>query len=418
MSVRAQRVRYLVVLLLALCSLASSELFANKAAKFQEEPNLFPESPLISSQVKFWEAVFSQYPGSSYLLHDVDNPELIIDLIDFKNLEERGRNKSFRSERYRELFIERYLKRYELALRRFRIHGAKAVKFGAIEQRVFNVYKQDRSSLQLLYAGQVEIRNQKGLSDEFDAAAKRASSYFPQMEKIFRSKGIPPELTRMVFVESMFNTRAVSKVGASGVWQFMPKTAKEFMFVNHVIDERNSPLKATRAAARMLAKNYEVLKTWPLAITAYNHGRGSMSNAVKTLGTRDYDKILRNYKRRSYGFASKNFYAEFLAARRVYNSVYRPRYLEVAALDVTPIVLNQQVSLAQLIKHTPLDQKTLKKHNPCLLTSSFQGNLYRKLPKNYEIYVPTKMYPSVNKAISKIHFADNKPRTRNYGKSL
>ena len=83
------------------------------------------------------------------------------------------------------------------------------------------------------------------------------------MEQIFEDHNIPKNLTRIAFVESMFNEKAISKVGASGVWQFMPSTAKDFIIVDKYIDERNSPIKATEAAAKLLKANFKLLGSWP-----------------------------------------------------------------------------------------------------------------------------------------------------------
>src|ERR1700710_2447178 len=92
------------------------------------------------------------------------------------------------------------------------------------------------------------------------------------MEEEFRRLGLPTELTRLPFVESSFNVNARSRVGASGVWQFMRRTAKPYMKVNKDVDERNDPIKSTLASSRVLKQNYMMLDSWPLALTGYNHG--------------------------------------------------------------------------------------------------------------------------------------------------
>ena len=81
-------------------------------------------------------------------------------------------------------------------------------------------------------------------------------------------------------------------------------------------DERYDPIAASDAAARHLQDNYELLRTWPLAVTAYNHGANGMRRAVRLLGTRDLGTISERYRSRTFGFASRNFYSEFIAAVR------------------------------------------------------------------------------------------------------
>jgi membrane-bound lytic murein transglycosylase D len=136
------------------------------------------------------------------------------------------------------------------------------------------------------------------------------------MERIFRAEGLPLELTRLPLVESCFDVEAYSKVGAAGIWQFMPATGRLYaMDVNDSVDERRDPIASTRAAARFLRHNYEALEdSWPLAITAYNHGPAGIRRAISATGTTDIGVIVGRYDGPAFGFASRNFYAEFLAA--------------------------------------------------------------------------------------------------------
>jgi hypothetical protein len=92
------------------------------------------------------------------------------------------------------------------------------------------------------------------------------------------------------------------------------------MSVNRKVDERLDPVKATRSAARLLRDNYNALGNWPLAITAYNHGRGGMLRAQGETGSSEITKVIDEYKGPLFGYASMNFYSEFLAAVDVYNS--------------------------------------------------------------------------------------------------
>src|SRR5262245_20063059 len=134
------------------------------------------------------------------------------------------------------------------------------------------------------------------------------------METIFEREGLPVALTRLPLVESCFNVRAYSKVGAAGIWQFMPSTGRYYLRIDNAVDERRDPVTATVAAATHLKGNYEVLHSWPLAITAYNYCRAGMANAVSTVGSSDIVDIIQHYHGPAFKFASRNFYAEFLAA--------------------------------------------------------------------------------------------------------
>src|SRR5687767_10658735 len=109
----------------------------------------------------------------------------------------------------------------------------------------------------------------------------------PKMEAVFRDMGLPVELTRLPFIESSFNVKAYSHVGAAGIWQVMPSSARLYMRLNDTVDDRRDPWFSTEAAARHLADDYRLLKSWPLAITAYNFGRNGMARAAATVGSRD-----------------------------------------------------------------------------------------------------------------------------------
>ena len=146
------------------------------------------------------------------------------------------------------------------------------------------------------------------------AGYRTGRRYFPEMERIFVAEGLPPELTRLPLIESCFNLDAYSKVGATGVWQFMPGTGRLYMMVNGSVDERRDPIASTRAAARYLTNSYGRLGNWPLAITAYNHGPAGVARGVDETRSTDIVTLIRYYDGPGWGFSSRNFYAEFLAA--------------------------------------------------------------------------------------------------------
>src|SRR6185436_16598117 len=116
------------------------------------------------------------------------------------------------------------------------------------------------------------VRTQTGIKNRFAEAIRRSGRYLPHFEEVFAYYGVPKEITRLAFVESMFRERALSKVAAAGLWQFMSGSAKKYMTVDPNLDERYDPVVATHGAARLLLRNYDLLGTWPLAINAYNSG--------------------------------------------------------------------------------------------------------------------------------------------------
>ncbi len=376
----------------------------------------FPVPPTVSQQARFWEAIFKRYPASSIVIHDALHPHIVIDIIDFKVFADRFKNGRPYNRREMDLVIQRYMKRYQEALARLRKEGPSAVRAGAMEKRVHQVYSEDKSALADMLAGKVQLRAQRGLADDFKIAVTRAKKYLPYMEKTFREKGLPVDLTRIVFVESMFNVNAVSKVGASGIWQFMPETAHHFLVLNPFVDERNSPFKATQAAAKLLQQNFDLLKNWPLAVTAYNHGTAGIQRAVKNLKTRDLDQIIRSFRSPTFGFASRNYYGEFIAARNVYNAHYY-HYEDKSAnpLNVRHIRLPKRMTISQVIEMTNLSADTIQKYNQCLKASAFSKHRDTPLPNNFVLTVPKESAPSVERAFSKISYA---PKPQNKGTSV
>lgn len=349
----------------------------------------FPMPQEVLKQVLFWEQIFLRFPSTATLIHDSDDPDNIIDIIDHELIVKK-QGKSALKRRNREKLNNLYLKRYNLALDRFKKMRKKALRYGSIEKRVYSIYSKSKTSLQRLYSGKVRIRSQSGLSDEFLIAAKRAQDYLPYMEREFRRMGVPAQITRVAFVESMFNLKARSKVGASGIWQFMPSTGKLYMTINRFIDERNSPFKSAKAAAKLMKENYRILKSWPLAITAYNYGSGGLKSTIKKIKSRDLGKIIKHHKSNRFGFASRNFYGEFLAASFAYDRIIKDGIFKrgPTSLDLASIRLKKRVSLHALTTKTPLTKEIIQKYNPCLKKKAFTAGKYIPLPRNFELFIP------------------------------
>ena len=387
-------VRRLIFLILTSASVEAAFGRSNSGGSYPR-PGLFPVKPdgHVMKQVKFWEKIFYHYPSSAVLIHDSDVPENIIDIIDFRLYAKNLQLNTLPDRARRDKVTQAYLKRYRLAIKRFQKYGKRALKFGAIEARVFDIYRKNSKSLSILFSGAITIRSQAGLADEFIQAAYRAQTYLKFMETTFKNEKVPQEITRLAFVESMFNPDARSKVGASGMWQFMPATAKRYLTINRLVDERNSPYKATLAAAKLLKDNFSKLKSWPLAITAYNHGASGMGRAIKMSGSRDFESIVRRYQSPSFQFASKNFYAEFIAAYKVYERLKNHDTIKLipAPRQLNTIKLTKEISMRQLLKKLPFGKRKIRELNPCIRKITFSRYSGRRLPRNYELFIPEKI---------------------------
>ncbi len=377
-----------------------------RAATTEESDEVFPIPPLVKNQTDFWIKAFQRYESSATIIHDPEFVDVIIDVIDFENMKDKfNSGRSYYKGERRDI-INRYVDRYQLAINRLQKIGKKALEYGPMEQRVLQVYSRRQETLSRLFTEEIYLRTQQGLADEFPRAAERADRYIPYMEKIFANKGLPTDLTRIVFVESMFNKEALSKVGASGVWQFMPDTARLYMTVSGFIDERLSPLKATYGAASLLESNYRMLKSWPLAVTAYNHGPGGMQKAARTVGSENLDDIIRRYQGGSFGFASRNFYSEFLAARHVYKSLRQSKlFTRQPPFRIDHIRLDRPMSIDQLLTTTPLKREVIEEYNHCLLPKAFDSHRHLPLPQGFELIVPADLAENVRQALKRTQYS-------------
>ncbi|MGR8997936.1 MAG: lytic transglycosylase domain-containing protein [Gammaproteobacteria bacterium] len=160
------------------------------------------------------------------------------------------------------------------------------------------------------------VRSQRGNRERFLRGLEISRRYDRQFRQIFRDAGLPEDLAYLPHVESSFQPAAKSSAGAVGMWQFTKAAAKTFIPVGNRIDRRLDPFASAIGAARYLSYAYRKLGDWPTAITSYNHGIGGMKRAQNQVG-RDFVRIVETYNGRAFGFASRNYYAQFLAAREI-----------------------------------------------------------------------------------------------------
>jgi len=168
----------------------------------------------------------------------------------------------------------------------------------------------------ILNGASERVRSQRGTRERFKRGLEISGRYDSQFRKIFRNAGLPEELALLPHVESSFQPAAKSSAGAVGMWQFTKSAAKTFMPGNGRVDQRLDPVASAYGAARYLSYAYGKLGDWPTAITSYNHGIGGMKRAQSQAG-RNFSNIVTAYDGPAFGFASRNYYAQFLAAREI-----------------------------------------------------------------------------------------------------
>jgi membrane-bound lytic murein transglycosylase D len=258
---------------------------------------------ILRPNIAFWKRIFGVLDTQSGVLHDTDQVSIIYHT--FSNLPE--------SPQERQDVVETHKERYRRILET--LAAGKRSNLGSDEERVLALFKGKPAAI--LQAAADNMHFQQGIRDRFAEGLLRSLEYLPEMERIFADEGLPRELVLLPHVESSFNRRAYSRAGAAGLWQFTAGTGRRFLRIDRRVDERLDVRQSTIAAAKLLRENYELLGTWPLAITAYNHGANGMRQAVETVGSEDFGVIVERYSGPLFGFASKNFYAEFLAAIEV-----------------------------------------------------------------------------------------------------
>jgi len=350
--------------------------------------SLFPRPAQLEPQVRFWRAIFTQYSAHQVVLHDALRLDKVYKILDFRSRLDDGFGEGELAslERF-ETDLE--LDRLRATLLRLHALGSHPESLTAEERAVYDLWADDPAPDRFLAAADDKrLHSQRGLRERFAEGIRISRRYFPEMERIFREEGLPVELIRLPLIESCFNLRAYSKVGAAGIWQFMPRTGRLFMRVDNLVDERRDPISSTRAAARFLVRVHDMLDTWPLTITAYNHGPDGMARAVAEVGTTDIATIVRDYRGKAFGFASRNFYAEFLAALDVERDfkTYFGEAPEEPALRVHERRLERALGMEAAARLARTSRAQLASLNPALSTLVVSGR--RPIPAGYQLRLP------------------------------
>jgi membrane-bound lytic murein transglycosylase D len=268
----------------------------------------FPRPDKLAGAIDFWSAVFARHASNRVVIHDRDDMSVIWQVLELPSNEDGTVDERNSSDFVRSAVDELRARLKRLSATHAPIDEEDAVLLALV----------GGADSPYLEGAHERLRTQRGVADHFRLGLERARQWLPTVREILVSEGVPAELAALPFIESTFNPLARSSAGAAGLWQLMPGTARQFgLHVARGNDERLDVVKATRVAARVLRQNYDMLGTWPLAITGYNHGPYGMRRAVKEVGSTDIVYLIENHKKQTWGFASKNFYAEFLAVLRV-----------------------------------------------------------------------------------------------------
>jgi membrane-bound lytic murein transglycosylase D len=351
-------------------------LLLMSAAARAETPDPFVHPPGLEKDVRFWIRVYTEVTTDQGLLHDDWYLGLVYEVLRF----DPGSSPAYREKRVAEAKAK-----YAALLKRFAAGSTDNLSLH--ELRILHAFGDKATPRDFLDAID-RIRFQLGQADRFHEGLIRAALWERQIARTLTQHGVPAEIAALPHVESSFNLEAYSKVGAAGLWQFMPSTARRFMRVDGVVDERMDPYTATDAAANLMLYNYRLLGTWPLAVTAYNHGPGGLRRAQDELGTSDIAVIVKRFQGATFGFASRNFYVAFLAALEVDRNAdkYFGPIARLPDTDSVLVELPDYIPVEALSKAFKVDLGALRVLNPALRPPIWNGG--RLVPRGYRLRLP------------------------------
>ena len=340
------------------------------------QDELFPRPTALEPAVKFWTRVYTEVDTKSGFIHDDLRLDIVYQTVrwsDDVGARERRRRVEHASESIRTILTK--------------LAGGARQSLSNDEERVLKLFPEGTSNAELSAAAG-RLRFQLGQADRFREGLVRSGTWKPYIDEVLAKRGLPPELAALPHVESSFDPTAYSKVGAAGLWQFMRSTGVRYMRIDHIVDERRDPFFATDGAARLLADNFSVIQSWPLALTAYNHGLASMRRAVQQQKTTDIATIVAKYQSRSFGFASRNFYTAFLAALEIDSNPerYFPNLKINPPHDTATITVPAFATIDTLADALNLRESTLRELNPALTDIVWSGDKY--VPLGFELRVP------------------------------
>ncbi len=376
MNFRRQTSTANAILSRSVCNLCLLLMLLGSSSVYAQSEELFPRPPELQPAVDFWVKVYTEVDTQSGYLHDARNLTII-----YERLPNNRRQ------------INSARNRIQADLRA--LASGQRDSLSGSQQELLALWGADVSN-QVLREAASNVRWQLGQSDRFLGGLKRSGAYRAHINEVIREKGLPIELGVLPHVESSFNPRAFSSAAAAGMWQFGRATGQRFMRIDHIVDERMDPYTATYAAMSLLEYNYSVLGTWPLALTAYNHGAGGISRAVRQTGTRAIEDIVGNYRGRRFGFASRNFYAQFLAVIEVENNARQ--YFGDVRLDPAPrfetVTTDAFIDAEVFARSVGLSLEQLQSDNPSLRPAVWEGN--KRIPADFQVKVRDAAVPGRN----------------------
>lgn len=205
----------------------------------------------------------------------------------------------------------------------------------------------------------------KNRKKSFERLMAISEYYFPMFEDAMAKQNVPLEIKYLAVVESALNPKAVSRVGATGLWQFMYQTGKQYnLGIDSYVDERSDPLKASEAAAQYMANMYKIFGDWDLVLASYNSGPGNVAKAIRRSGgQQNYWNIRKNLPKETQGYVPA-----FLATMYIYEYHKEhgiiPERAMVKNFATDTVMIKQQLTFKQLSDLLDIPVAQLQMLNP------------------------------------------------------
>lgn len=342
----------------------------------------FPNPPELQPQVAFWRNVYSRWGRHQVALHDNRYLDVVYTVLTLPG--SVGESQTTEQKE----FVKWHTRNLQDLLRQMESKVAFNAPLTPAEQKLAHHIRASSGGAAALAGASERLRSQRGMRERFKRGLEISGRYDAAFRGVFREAGLPEDLAYLPHVESSFQNHAASSVGAVGMWQFMPGTARDFGMLNAAVDERRDPVAAAQGAARYLGNAYNQLANWPMALTSYNHGVGGMKRARDAHGN-NFVAIVRDYSGSSFGFASRNFYTEFLAAREIAHNPQRffPEGVRYEPpLNLERVRLRQTVDVPTLAGYYDLNTWELTRLNLAWKPAAQNGQV--ALPAGTMVWLP------------------------------
>ena len=297
---------------------------APSAPEGYESSGPFPRPTALEPQVAFWRNVYSAWGRSVVVIHDDRHLDTVYEVLEIPEAGE-----SLTADQKAWVASRREFWQSRLNALETRLDSGMSLDAADRETAALLQGKHRDLRSRILNASQ-RVRSQRGMRERFMRGLEIGARYERRFRQIFRDNGLPEELAYLPHVESSFQFSARSSAGAVGVWQFTRGAAERFLPMSGDSDPRLDPIASTHGAARYLKHAYSSIGNWPMTITSYNHGINGMKRAHSRYGN-NFMRMVNEYDSPAFGFASRNYYAEFLAAREI--ASHPERYFSKLSLD-------------------------------------------------------------------------------------